>query len=73
VKKKEEESFILIQEHHLGHGEVLSFRCPHCDKEVVVQLKALEGDPDTIEVYWGKNATDIAKKEKQTEKESQKN
>jgi len=68
---REEELFKFIQEHHLGHGETLSFKCPHCGKEVVVELKALEGDPDTIEVYWGKSPKEIEDKRKRAEKEAE--
>ena len=66
---EKEELFALVQEHHLGFGETLSFKCPHCDKKIVIELKALEGDPDTIEVYLGKSPKEIETKRKRAEAE----
>jgi hypothetical protein len=67
---QKEELFTYVREHHFGIGETLSFKCPHCGKDVVVELKALEGDPDMIEVYWGKDAAEIEDKRKSAEKET---
>jgi len=71
TESKREELFTFIQEHHLGVGETLFFKCPHCNKEIVVELKALELDPDTIEVYWGKSTEEIEDKRKMAEKEAE--
>jgi hypothetical protein len=38
---QEEELLEFVQKYDLGIGETLSFKCPHCGKEVVVELKAL--------------------------------
>ena len=64
-KKEKEELFTHIRAHHLHYGEGVSFNCPHCSKEIAVQLKTLELDPDVIEVYWGKSFEEI---EEQREK-----
>ncbi len=61
-----EEHYKLIQEHHLHAGEVVSFNCPHCSKEVVVEVKSLEGDPETLTVYWGKSSDDIEEEQRRT-------
>jgi len=37
----------------------------------VVELKTLEGDTDTIEVYWGKSPEDIEDKRSRAEKEAE--
>ena len=68
---KEENLFELIQAHHFSFGETLIFNCPHCGKEIVIELKALEGDPDTIEVFWGKNFNEIEEKRKKVEEEAE--
>jgi len=52
-------------------GETIFFKCPHCSKEIVVELKTLEGDTDTIEVYWGKSPEDIEDKRSRAEKEAE--
>ncbi|KPV62664.1 MAG: hypothetical protein AOA65_1713 [Candidatus Bathyarchaeota archaeon BA1] len=61
----------MAQIHHIQSpiGEDVCFRCPHCGKEIIVRLRALEGDPDTVEVYWGKDSKEIEEKQKKTEEE----
>jgi hypothetical protein len=70
LAKKKEDLFLFVQEHHLGLGENVSFKCPHCDKKVTVLLKTLAGDVETIQVYWGKNNSEVEKKQKKAEEES---
>jgi len=62
--------FELIQIHHIQTtaGETIYLKCPHCKKEMVIHLRAVEDDPDTVEVYWGKNLKEINEKLKKTEK-----
>lgn len=71
IKKKKEELYKFIQVHHLWTGEGVSFNCPHCTKDIAVELKTLELDSDTIEVYWGKSIEEIEEKKKRVEKELQ--
>jgi len=70
TERKREELFTFIREHHLGVGETLFFKCPHCNKEIVVEFKALELDPDTTEVYCGKSPEKIEDKRSRAEKEA---
>jgi len=70
LAKKKEDLFSFVQEHHLGLGETVSFKCPHCNKKVTVLLKTLTGDEDMIQVYWGKNDAEVEKKQKKADEES---
>ena len=67
-----EKLFELIQIHHIQStvGEVIYFNCPHCGKEIAVHLRALEDDPDTVEIYWGKNLKEINEKQKKLERQT---
>jgi len=66
-----EELFEIIRLHHLESrvGEAISFKCPHCEKEITVHLQSLEGDPDTVEVYWGKDSKEIEEKQSKSKEE----
>jgi hypothetical protein len=66
---KRKDLFSFVQEHHLGLGESVSFKCPHCSKGVTVLLKMLAGDSDTIQVYWGKNLAEVEKKRERADEE----
>jgi transposase-like protein len=61
----------MIQVHHLQSriGETIHFKCPHCGKDLTVELKSLEGDPDAVEVYWGKDSKEIEEKRRKVEEE----
>lgn len=67
--KLSEELFQLVQVHHIQSnvGEYISFKCPHCGDEIIILLRSLEGDPDTVEVYWGKDLKEIEEKQKKAE------
>ena len=67
----DEKLYELVQVHHIQSlaGETIYLKCPHCKKEIVIHLKALEDDPDTVEVYWGKNLNEINEKRKRVEEE----
>jgi len=69
-----EELFHLVQVHHIQSriGEAICFKCPHCGKEITVHLRSLEGDPDTLEVYWGKDPQEIEEKQRKAEEEIEK-
>ncbi len=71
MDENKEKLFCSIQIHHIQSpiGESFVFDCPHCKKEIIVLLKALEGDPDYVEVYWGKDWDEIEKKQKRLEEE----
>jgi len=69
TESRREELFTFIQEHHFGVSETLLSKCPPCNREIVVELKALELDPGTIEVYWGKSPEEIEDKRSKAEKE----
>jgi len=69
---EEEQDFEYMKLHHiLGPlGELLTFPCPHCGKEVFVRLQASEGgDEDDIEGWWGKTSEEIDEKQKKLQKE----
>jgi hypothetical protein len=38
-------------------GESQIIKCPHCGKEIVLTAKALESDPDQIEVKYSMKST----------------
>lgn len=61
----------MIRVHHIQSrvGETLHFKCPHCMMEIAVELRSLEGDPDVVEVYWGKDSQEIEEKRKKVEEE----
>jgi hypothetical protein len=70
VTGMDEEPFILIQIHRIhGSGETMTFKCPHCGRNIYVHLKSLELDPDTVEVYWGKSLDDVEMKRRKVEEE----
>ncbi len=46
-------------------GDSLSVLCPHCDKEFLMTFSGLEGDPDYIEVAWGKNREEMERNQKE--------
>ncbi|MEW6069075.1 MAG: hypothetical protein AB1485_00505 [Candidatus Thermoplasmatota archaeon] len=68
-KKEKEKLFTLVDIDRLCRGETLFFNCPHCSQKTVMEFKALEGDPDRIEVYWGKSLKEIKDKRKKLEEE----
>jgi hypothetical protein len=64
MNQENEKLLTFIRVHHLDVGETLSFNCPHCGEEVIREFKALELDPDVIEVHWGKSFEEIEAKKK---------
>lgn len=61
----------MIRLHHIESrvGEAIYFKCPHCGKEITVHLRSLEGDLDTVEVYWGKDSKEIGEKQSKSKEE----
>jgi len=60
----------FLRAHHIQSlGEGTSFKCPHCRREIIIYLKSLEGHPDFIELYWGKDWEEIEEKQKKLEEE----
>jgi hypothetical protein len=47
---------IWFEYHHVTspNGESNTLRCPHCKKEILIEAKALEGDPDRILIKYSK-------------------
>ena len=66
-----EELFQMMRLHHIESrvGEAICFKCSHCGKEITVHLRSLEGDPDFVEVYWGKDAKEIEEKQSKSKEE----
>jgi hypothetical protein len=58
-----EESFMLIQIYHIhGSGEIMTFKCSRCGRDIYMYLKSLELDPGAVEVYWDKSPNYIEMK-----------
>lgn len=72
MSEKEEEwkdavdlaEFEILPLHHINGplGELITFPCPHCNKEVFVRVKAM-GDEENLEAWWGKTAEEIDEKQ----------
>ena len=62
----EEELFLVVQLHHINcpMGEGTEFKCPHCGKRIMIELKSLEMDEDTINIWYGKDEGEIKRKQK---------
>lgn len=71
MNKEHEDYFTSVQIHHIQSplGESFTFKCPHCGKEIIILLKAMELDPDYVNVYWGKDWDEIEEKQKKLEEE----
>ena len=70
MEKDEEYPLDLIRlPSYRRDGEKRSVKCPHCGKDIAVDVRRMEGDPDIIEVWWGKNFDEIEDRKRGWEEE----
>ena len=69
MEEDAEDLLDLIQIPSPGCGDERTFKCPHCGKDIVVYVRTLRGDEDTMEVWWGRNFNEIEEKQRRWEEE----